>query len=124
VRFQFIKYSDCNSALTEAIMNLVVEVNKKLNLMHLDQKSFILGQENRTRDKESQEILDWLSPLNFWNKQNDTIQKREPGTGEWLLNDPLFLKWLDGTNRILWCQGERMYPLSYASHCFAILTLC
>src|SRR2546423_528092 len=103
-------------------MNLVVEVNRKLNIMQLDQKSFILDQEKRTRDQESQDILDWLSPLSFWEKQNDTIQRREPGTGEWLLNDPLFTKWLDGTNSVLWCPGERTSRLSLAFHCLALLT--
>jgi len=87
-------------------MNLVAEVKRQLSIMKLDQ-------ENRTRDQESQDILDWLSPINFWTKQNDTIQRREPGTGEWLLNDPLFTKWLDGTNSILWCPGERMSQLSF-----------
>jgi hypothetical protein len=108
VRLHFIKCSDCDSALTEAIMSLVAEVHQKLNVMQLDH-------ENRTRDKESQDILDWLSPLNFWTKQKDTFQRREPGTGEWLLNDPLFTQWRDETNNnILWCPGERKSHLLLA----------
>lgn len=60
-------------------------------------------------DEESQKILDWLSPLNFWEKQHDALSRRESGTGQWILEEPAFNEWLDGTQRILWCPGMRMY---------------
>jgi len=60
-------------------------------------------------DEESQKILDWLSPLNFWEKQHDALSRREAGTGQWILEEPAFIEWLDRTQRILWCPGMRMY---------------
>ena len=59
-------------------------------------------------DKESQDIVAWLSPLNFFTKQNDVFSRRQEGTGEWLLAADTFKKWLDGTERTLWCPGLRM----------------
>jgi len=60
-------------------------------------------------DEESQNILGWLSQLNFWKKQNDTLSRREAGTCQWIFREPAFNEWLDGTQRILWCSGMRMY---------------
>ena len=59
-------------------------------------------------DQESREIVDWLSPLNFWTKQDDILSKKEEGTGGWIFEDPAFEDWINGTERILWCPGIRM----------------
>ena len=34
--------------------------------------------------------MNWLSPLNLWATQNDIFQRRQSGTGEWLLADETF----------------------------------
>jgi hypothetical protein len=59
-------------------------------------------------DQETLRILDWISPLNFSNTQNDTFSRHHPGTGQWLLEASAFKDWLDGKNRMLWCPGLRM----------------
>src|SRR5437762_1740429 len=69
-----------------------------------------LDQENRIRDQEVRDIINWISPLNFWQTQNDNFERRQKGTGEWLLNDPKFMKWLTGSTNILWCPGDRTVP--------------
>jgi hypothetical protein len=66
-------------------------------------------------DQESQKIVAWLSPLNFWVKQDDTLSRKQEGTGQWLFEHPAFKGWLDGTDRTLWCPGMRMLVrLQYA----------
>jgi len=52
-------------------------------------------------------ILNWFSQLNYWSQQNDNFERAEPGTGEWLLDDPKFESWIKGEARILWCPGDR-----------------
>ena len=59
-------------------------------------------------DQESQKIVAWLSPLNFWAKQDDTLSEKQEGTGQWLFEDPAFKGWLGGIDRTLWCPGMRM----------------
>ncbi|KAL9629418.1 MAG: hypothetical protein Q9204_005283, partial [Flavoplaca sp. TL-2023a] len=49
--------------------------------------------EAATRQKE---ILEWLSPLNFFTTQQDIIARREEGTGQWLLDSSPFNHWLSG----------------------------
>ncbi|KAH8684491.1 hypothetical protein BGZ60DRAFT_167023 [Tricladium varicosporioides] len=60
------------------------------------------------KNKETQNIINWISPLNFSAKQNDFFGRRQEGTGEWLLKNKTFRSWLDGTKRTLWCPGLRM----------------
>ena len=55
------------------------------------------------------DILHWLSPLNFWMKQQDTLSRKEEGTGLWLFEEPAFKDWLEGRERILWCPGMGMF---------------
>ncbi|KAK6971547.1 ankyrin [Favolaschia claudopus] len=50
-------------------------------------------------------IIEWLSPLNFFIRQQDISRTRQLGTGEWLLKDPQFKKWELGTGGVLWCSG-------------------
>ncbi|KAJ7740991.1 hypothetical protein B0H14DRAFT_2989673 [Mycena olivaceomarginata] len=50
-------------------------------------------------------IVEWASPLNFFPRQDDILRTRQPGTGEWLFEDPLFERWKAGKIRTLWCRG-------------------
>jgi len=59
-------------------------------------------------DQESREIVAWLSPLDFWAKQDDTLSRKQEGTGQWFFEELAFKRWLDGTDRTLWCPGMRM----------------
>ncbi|RYP50205.1 hypothetical protein DL768_004226 [Monosporascus sp. mg162] len=56
-------------------------------------------------------ILSWLQsicpPLRVEDTHNEKLQiaDKAPGTGEWLLNSPKFIKWRDNEPRKLWCHG-------------------
>jgi hypothetical protein len=60
-------------------------------------------------------ILEWLSPLDFSERQHDFYDtRREPGTSEWIESEKSFLEWRDykvlysnDYERTLWCHG---YP--------------
>ncbi|KAJ6568705.1 ankyrin repeat-containing domain protein [Mycena capillaripes] len=56
---------------------------------------------------EDREIIKWASPLNFFTRQADIFNARQPGTGEWLFQESLFRKWRAGEIRALWCRGIR-----------------
>ncbi|KAL9023013.1 MAG: hypothetical protein Q9196_007429 [Gyalolechia fulgens] len=58
--------------------------------------------EDATRKNE---ILEWFSPLNFFRTQQDTIARREEGTGQWLLDSSEFQRWLSGADPTLCCPG-------------------
>ena len=56
---------------------------------------------------EHQQMLAWLSPLEFWTKQNTVFGRRQEGTCTWFLEDPMYKAWVDGDYATLWCPGIR-----------------
>lgn len=49
------------------------------------------------------DIVDWLSPLNFRQKQENITGT--PGTGEWFFREEEFQQWESGPEHWLWCYG-------------------
>lgn len=60
------------------------------------------------QDTQVEAVLDWLSPLNMYQRQQDTLSRRHGNTGSWLLGKPIFRKWVDSesSDRTLWCPGD------------------
>ncbi|KAJ7444032.1 ankyrin repeat-containing domain protein [Mycena latifolia] len=54
---------------------------------------------------EEKQILDWITSLNFFQRQADVFRAWQPGTGEWLLSDATFKNWTLGSRGVLWCRG-------------------
>ncbi|KAF8856206.1 hypothetical protein BDZ45DRAFT_705761 [Acephala macrosclerotiorum] len=56
-------------------------------------------------DQESQLIADWLTPVDYGSQQSDYIGRRQPGTGQWLLESAAYQEWLEGQKQTLFCPG-------------------
>ena len=57
-------------------------------------------------ERKKQQVLQWLSPLDFRSKQLDILSRRTPSTGEWLLEEDKFKSWVDGSgSSLLFCSG-------------------
>ncbi|KAJ7305571.1 hypothetical protein DFH08DRAFT_793484 [Mycena albidolilacea] len=65
----------------------------------------VRAQQMRTSAAQHNTISEWLTSLNFFQRQSDIFSARQPGTGEWLLSDPQFKDWELGSGKILWCRG-------------------
>lgn len=50
-------------------------------------------------------ILEWLTPVEYHSRVNDSISERQPGTGQWLLNSEVFKTWLNTSKMTLFCPG-------------------
>jgi len=57
------------------------------------------------KDQEQQAILDWLTPIDYAAQQNDFLNQRQPGTGQWLLDSAEFQSWVKTKNQTLFCPG-------------------
>jgi Cdc6-like AAA superfamily ATPase len=57
------------------------------------------------RDKEHETILNRLTPVNYAPQHNDIISRRQPGTGQWLLNSEKFRAWMKTDRQTLFCPG-------------------
>jgi hypothetical protein len=49
--------------------------------------------------------MQWLSPTDFPAQQHDIVSRREEGTGQWFLDSPQFKRWLQGSDKTLFCPG-------------------
>ncbi|QYS94840.1 ANK_REP_REGION domain-containing protein [Trichoderma simmonsii] len=54
---------------------------------------------------ENIKILDWLTSTNYGLQQSDCFQRRQPGSGQWLLDSTEFQSWVAGRNQTLFCPG-------------------
>ncbi|KAJ7841907.1 ankyrin repeat-containing domain protein [Mycena olivaceomarginata] len=68
-------------------------------------RDIVANQEQHYNSAERRRIIEWASPLNFFPRQADILSNRQPGTGEWLLQDGTFKRWEAGEIRALWCRG-------------------
>jgi len=50
-------------------------------------------------------IMHWLSPTDFPAQQHDIISRRQEGTGQWFLDSSEFKRWLQGSDKTLFCPG-------------------
>lgn len=50
-------------------------------------------------------VIDWLTPLNFFARQESIIRDRSKGTGAWFLESETFDRWRSGDDSVLWCPG-------------------
>ncbi|KAL8729051.1 MAG: hypothetical protein Q9166_004968 [cf. Caloplaca sp. 2 TL-2023] len=58
--------------------------------------------------QERETILAWLSNANPSQKHHEIRLPRTEGTGNWLLDEPTFKRWRDGSSieeNVLWCHG-------------------
>jgi hypothetical protein len=56
-------------------------------------------------DQGRQTVLNWLTPIDFATQQSDFITRREPGTGQWLLESAEFQAWVKSDQQVLFCPG-------------------
>lgn len=84
-----------------------------VSLMHAHTES-----RDATQQRERQNVIQWLSPLNFFPKQDAFFGSRQDGTGQWLLSTSQMTKWESRPGENLWCFGMRKEAPIY-SHIFA-----
>ncbi|KAJ7117088.1 hypothetical protein C8R44DRAFT_674381 [Mycena epipterygia] len=76
-------------------------------LKSLEKSAERAAQEQRQHfdDAKRDKILEWMSPLNSFQRQADVFSKWQPGTGGWLLASPEFRDWELASRKTLWCRG-------------------
>jgi NACHT domain len=50
-------------------------------------------------------IIEWLSPTDFPTQQHGIITRRQEGTGQWFLDSFELKRWLQGSDKTLFCPG-------------------
>ena len=82
-------------------IKLSQEMHQKLNQISHTLEDMHVGQKRTLNER----IISWICPISFHNKQIDVLSKRQPGTGQWLLQSSQFLNWTSTSDAKLWCSG-------------------
>ena len=86
----------------ESMAALLARINGPLNRMNEDLKTM---KDHFERSKR-EDILFWISSQPYPQHHEQTKKGLVRGTGQWLLQDPVFQNWKDGsTSSILWLHG-------------------
>lgn len=55
--------------------------------------------------EKDRQVLEWLTPINYGPQQSDYLRKRQPGTGQWLIDSAEFTTWAQTAQQTLFCPG-------------------
>jgi hypothetical protein len=62
-------------------------------------------QDDREYREERQTILEWLTTVDYAPQQSDFINRREAGTGQWLIDSDEYQTWVQTPKKTLFCRG-------------------
>ncbi|KAL6825975.1 ankyrin repeat-containing domain protein [Trichoderma sp. SZMC 28015] len=60
---------------------------------------------SRLDSDEDLQILEWITSTDYGPQQSDFFGKRQPGTGQWLLDSIEYQTWLSARKQTLFCPG-------------------
>ncbi|KAG4441352.1 hypothetical protein IFR05_003166 [Cadophora sp. M221] len=83
----------------KAVDSAIADLDRAVN-----HETYLLGK-RREKGEGLKNALRSLSRLRFRDTHDDIWKRRLGETGKWMLSDPQFLQWLDGSIKILWCTG-------------------
>lgn len=84
--------------LTTVLLAIVAKVGE----ISKDVKKIHQGQERHDRN----EILEWLTPVNYDAQHHEHLSQRSPGSGKRIFEDKNFQKFLHGDEKTLLCTGN------------------
>jgi len=109
---QLAKLIDSVKGASNSTQTRFSELEDSLTRVHGSQAGIKEGIDrlrNRHDDSQSaeerKEILGWLTPVDYVAQQNDFLARRQPGTGQWLLDSTEFKEWVANGNQTLFCPG-------------------
>ncbi|KXJ85091.1 hypothetical protein Micbo1qcDRAFT_198942 [Microdochium bolleyi] len=59
----------------------------------------------RQDQQAHEEVLDWITPIDYAAQQSDFINRRQAGTGQWLLDSSEYQNWIAFAKEPLFCPG-------------------
>jgi Cdc6-like AAA superfamily ATPase len=59
----------------------------------------------KLNSEDDLKILNWLTPTDYGPQHSDVLNRRQPGTGQWLLDSTEYQTWLNTSKQTLFCPG-------------------
>jgi Cdc6-like AAA superfamily ATPase len=83
----------------------VFTIRDSVERLHERQDTRERQQENQEQQQEYETILNWLTPFDYAAQHQDFINRRQAGTGQWLLDSAEFQAWVGTDKQTLFCPG-------------------
>ncbi|KAE8142398.1 hypothetical protein BDV38DRAFT_277928 [Aspergillus pseudotamarii] len=96
---EYVKPSDVEEG--RSVKDLLGQIHDTVSRNRIDLKVM----RSKLDKKEDQDVLNWLTPIDYGPQQSDIFRRRQPGTGKWLLRSVEFQKWLNTSRQTLFCSG-------------------
>jgi hypothetical protein len=80
-------------------------VGQDVQQMLLEQKRFTAFEKEKKNQDSLREVRNWLCPIEPAAKHADVSNRRQPGTGGWLLEHEKFMSFVSGETPFLWITG-------------------
>jgi Cdc6-like AAA superfamily ATPase len=100
--------TDTYSVLSQAIKSGVASLQGDSKTIKAGIAAIQQGQDRQNQGHDLQkhyETMEWLSPDSFAAQQSDLITRKQADTGQWFLDSPEFIDWVNGTSQTLFCPG-------------------
>lgn len=81
-------------------LNSFIAASTRDVVLRLEQR-----QDRQVHRQEHQEIIDWLTPIDNATQHSDFIRRRQPGTGQWLIDASEYGNWKATKGDVLFCHG-------------------
>ncbi|KAL7908738.1 hypothetical protein GGI35DRAFT_493723 [Trichoderma velutinum] len=91
------------------LQNNIVDLVRLSNLKLDNIADKVESSEAKSRDADTQKIIQWISPLSFRSRHVNVLDSVQPGTGIWLLEHATFRDWVESKTGTLWCPGIPAY---------------
>ena len=82
-------------------------LRKSANDQYLALREFVGAYSDHLQRQERENILDWMSDIDYRSHHNGVLDKLMPGTGSWLFSKEQYVQWNDNPrSALLWLRGD------------------
>lgn len=92
-------FADSQQALTTALEALDRAIIQEI----------LFDEKKRTWKLECEKTLDFLSEIQASEIHADIRNRRVEDSGQWIIKNGIFQRWMDGNLKTLWCPGMRKH---------------
>ncbi|KAK4085523.1 uncharacterized protein Triagg1_513 [Trichoderma aggressivum f. europaeum] len=83
------------------VKNMLSDVSTEVSSTNIG-VSYIKSSLDNDMDRR---ILEWVTSIDYGPQQSDFLRRREPGTGQWLIDSTEYQDWLGAKKQTLFCPG-------------------
>ncbi|KAF2120765.1 ankyrin repeat-containing domain protein [Lophiotrema nucula] len=105
IRFDKADFDDFHKRLTARLSGLKIFLQAVMSDTTFEIKAGVDQLTQHAEDKEFEDLLNCISSFDHVSQHHEIFDRRQQGTGSWLLNSDHFQEWVRSSNQDLLCHG-------------------